>query len=183
LALVSCSRACRFGPADQSLSHARPGGLAGGAQFAVLSTNWGWRSRERLALAAAGGAGAVDRQRLGQAVAELLADYFHTNDALLQAKEAKLGVAEVARLGFIDRWGRGYGIQMDLALVMKESGFPYYFETMLDQWIRLDETPATYCAALYQRLSVRDASKKRQYTVALTAKVESGYNIARLRLH
>lgn len=93
---------------------------------------------------------------------EFLADYFHTNDALLKAKEAKLGPAEVAPLGFIDRWEKEFGITLDLALVMKESGFHYYFETMRDDWTKLDETSAKFGAALYQRRPVRDASKKRR---------------------
>ncbi len=90
-----------------------------------------------------------------------LADYFHTNDALLDARKEKLGPAEVARLGFIDRWERQFGIKLDIALVMKETGFQYYFETMRDDWTKLGETDATYGAALYQRRPVSDASQKR----------------------
>jgi hypothetical protein len=80
-----------------------------------------------------------------------LADYFHTNDALLKAREEHLAPAEVAQLGFIDRWEKQFGITMNIALVMKESGFQYYFEMMPNDWSKLGETDEKYGTALYRR--------------------------------
>jgi hypothetical protein len=80
-----------------------------------------------------------------------LADYFQTNDELLKAKFAKQGAADVAQLNFIDRWEKQFGITLNYALVMKESGFHYYFETMRGEWTKLDETSDTFGAALYRR--------------------------------
>lgn len=93
-----------------------------------------------------------------------LADYFHSNDALLLAQERKLPPGKLPPLNCIDRWAKEYGIVIDLALVRKRSGFHYYLESMKDEWIKLDEMHEPFGAALYQRRTPSPVCPKREPT-------------------
>jgi hypothetical protein len=53
----------------------------------------------------------------------------------------------------IDFWQDRYGIRIDIALVMKESGFHYYLDSVPGEWVKVAQTAPKHGAALYLRRS------------------------------
>jgi hypothetical protein len=94
---------------------------------------------------------------------DFLADYFAANAEYRQLKnqvekeERQVTPEEIARLtDHFARWEKRYGVQLDLALVMKDSGFWFYLENSPRQWRKLAETERKefrHQAVLYQRVN------------------------------
>lgn len=87
-----------------------------------------------------------------------LEDYFQTNKALLDAEKA----GSPARMDDpIERWQEKYRINMNLALVIKGSGFQQYLEQATDRWEKIGDTskPGLQDSAiLYQRLPAAEVA-------------------------
>lgn len=94
---------------------------------------------------------------------EFLGDYFAANAEYRQLKnqvekeERQATPEEIARLtDHFARWEKQYGVQLDLALVMKDSGFWFYLENSPRKWRKLAETERQefrHQAVLYQRVN------------------------------
>lgn len=95
---------------------------------------------------------------------DFLADYFEANNEYLdffhdreRKQERQVTPEGIARLtDHIARWEKQYEIQLDLALVMKGSGFWFYLENSPRKWSKLAETDRPNFprqAVLYRRVN------------------------------
>jgi len=94
---------------------------------------------------------------------DFLADYFSANAEYRQLKtqvekeERQATPQEIAGLpDHLARWEKQYGVSLDLALVMKDSGFWFYLENSPRKWKKLAETDRKefrHQAVLYQRVN------------------------------
>jgi hypothetical protein len=95
---------------------------------------------------------------------EFLGDYFAANAEYhhffydTEKKQKRPVTPEgIARLpDHFARWERQYGIQLDLALVIKDSGFWFYLENSPRKWKKLAETERKefrHQAVLFQRVN------------------------------
>jgi hypothetical protein len=81
-----------------------------------------------------------------------LQDYFETNKALYDAAEKGQDLSRMEDP--VERWQRKYHVVMDLALVVKGSGFQRYLESVPDRWQKIGDTSERGlddAALLYQR--------------------------------
>ncbi|MBL8800298.1 MAG: hypothetical protein JNM56_40835 [Planctomycetia bacterium] len=80
--------------------------------------------------------------------------YFYDTEAKQPRPVTAAGIAQLP--DHIARWEQQYGTQLDLALVMKDSGFWYYLAHSPDKWKKLAETQRKnfrHQAVLYQRVN------------------------------
>jgi hypothetical protein len=81
-----------------------------------------------------------------------LQDYFETNKALSEAHDRGEDLSRMEDP--IERWSRKYGVEMNLALVMKGSGFQLYLDRADDRWSKIGDTSEpglVHSAMLYRR--------------------------------
>src|SRR5262249_23927863 len=92
---------------------------------------------------------------------EFLKDYFRVNEAFIDAKEEGKDLARMDDP--FERWGKQYGIDINLALVIKNSGFQFYLDSARDRWVLIGDSSQQgleHPAMLYERRSRFPGSPK-----------------------